>query len=66
MMKWEYRTLVLPATGFLLGGKIDAEKLTNRLNELGDEGWELVSVFDTNMLEGKTRDVFALLKRPAG
>ena len=56
-------TLMLPATGFMLGGKIDAQKLTDRLNQLGGEGWELVSIFDTNMLQGKTRDVFALLKR---
>lgn len=62
-MKWDYMTLVLPS-GFLLGGKIDAQKVTDRLNELGNERWELVSVFDTNMIEGKTRDVYAMLKRP--
>jgi len=66
MTKWEYITLMLPSTGLVLGGKIDAQKLTDRLNQLGSEGWELVNVFDTNMLEGKTRDVFALLKRPSG
>ncbi len=66
MTKWEYMTLMLPAQGLILGGKIDAQKLTDRLNQLGNEGWELVSVFDTNMLEGKTRDVLALLKRPSG
>ena len=65
MMKWEYMTLMLQATGFMLGGKIDADQLTERLNKLGSEGWELVSVFDTNMLDGQTRDVFAFLKRPA-
>jgi hypothetical protein len=65
MAKWEYMTLMLPATGLILGGKLDAQKLTDRLNQLGEEGWELVSVFDTNMLEGKTRDVFAILKRPS-
>ena len=63
-MKWEYMTLMLPASGFILGGKIDGQKLTDRLNQLGSEGWELVSVFDTNMLDGKTRDVIAILKRP--
>jgi len=47
-----------------VGGKIDAQALTDRLNKLGGEGWELVSVFGTNMLDGKTRDVFATLKRP--
>ena len=62
-MKWEYMTLMPPATGFILGGKIDGQKLTDRLNQLGGEGWELVSVFDTNMIEGKTRDVIAVLKR---
>ncbi len=62
-MKWEYMTLMLPASGLILGGKIDGQKFTDRLNQLGSEGWELVSVFDTNMLEGKTRDVIAVLKR---
>ena len=55
---------MLPATGLIPGGKIDAQKLTDRLNQLGNESWELVSVFDTNMLDGQTRDVFAVLKRP--
>lgn len=63
-MKWEYMTLMLPATGLIFGGKINAQKLTDCLNDRGSEGWELVSVFDTNMLEGKTRDVVAVLKRP--
>ena len=62
-MKWEYMTLMLPATGFVLGGDIDAQKLTDRLNERGSEGWELVSVFDTTMLDGGTRNVVAILKR---
>ena len=62
-MKWEYMTLMLPASGLTLGGKIDGQKFTDRLNQLGSEEWELVSVFDTNMLEGKTRDVIAMLKR---
>ena len=62
-MRWEYMTLMIPASGWILGGKIDAQKLTDRLNERGSEGWELVSVFDTSMLEGQTREVVAVLKR---
>ena len=65
MMKWEYMTLMLPAKGFLLGGDIDAQELTDRLNKLGSQGWELINVFGTNMLEGQTREVFAVLKRPS-
>jgi hypothetical protein len=63
-MKWEYTMLMLPAKGFFIGGIIDAQKLTDNLNRLGKEGWELVNVFDTNMDRGQTRDVFAVLKRP--
>ncbi len=63
-MKWEYMTIMLPASGWFLGGKIDGQKFTERLNQLGSERWELVSVFNTNMLEGQTRDVIAVLKRP--
>jgi hypothetical protein len=63
-MKWEYMTLVFAATGVFLGGKLNGKQLTDRLNELGEQGWELVSIFDTNMADGQTRDVFAILKRP--
>ncbi len=63
-MKWEYRTVVFHAKGFFAGGKVDGQELNDYLNELGSDGWELVSVFDTNMHEGRTRDVFAILKRP--
>ena len=59
-MVWEYMTVRIGAGGFL--GGWDAEALTARLNELGSEGWELVSMFDTNM-GGRTRDVIAILKR---
>ena len=62
-MKWEYMTLAISAGGFFLGGKIDGQALTDRLNVCGQDGWELVTVFDTNIHQGATRDVFALLKR---
>jgi hypothetical protein len=63
-MKWQYTTLSIPATGFFVGGNVDLGKLSAHLNKLGEVGWELVSVFDTTMMEGKTRDVIAVLKRP--
>ena len=43
-------TVMIPATGLLHGGKIDARGMTDRLNQLGNEG------FDTSMWEGRTRD----------
>ncbi|HKB02455.1 MAG TPA: DUF4177 domain-containing protein [Gemmataceae bacterium] len=63
-MKWEYLTVKFAASGFFLGGKLDGDTFNAKLNELGQEGWELVSVFDTNMSRGQTRDVVAVLKRP--
>ncbi len=46
-MKWEYRTVKVAATGFV-GGKLDENTFTAHLNDLGDQGWELVTAFDTN------------------
>ena len=60
---WEYMTIMLGAGGFF-GGSVSGDTLTEKLNELGANGWELVTAFDTNMLQGRTRDVVAVLKRP--
>ena len=64
-MNWEYTTVMLAATGFL-GGNVDGDALTGKLNELGAQGWELVAMFDTNMAHGRTNEVVAVLKRPRG
>ena len=61
-MTWEYKTVSL-ATGGLLGGKFDPEKLDEVLNDLGAEGWELTSAFDTNQSYGATRDIVAIFRR---
>jgi hypothetical protein len=62
-MRWEYRTIMLRAGGVFFGGAVDGQELTDRLNELGAEGWELTTAFDTAMGHGRTRDVIAVLKR---
>ena len=61
-MSWEYKTIKLEAKG-ILGGKMDVEEVDSKLNEQGRGGWELVTVFDTNMGHGRTRDVIAIFKR---
>jgi len=61
-MKWEYKILKMTTTGFM-GGKFDDKELTDRMNELGRDRWELASAFDTNMGQGATRDVVLLFKR---
>jgi hypothetical protein len=62
MVRWEYKTLKLGTKGFL-GGKLDEVELETKMNELGKDGWELVSAFDTNQSHGETRDVIVMFKR---
>ena len=62
-MKWEYRTLKLDTTKYVFGSDLDATKLDHFMNQLGEEGWELVTAFDTNVGSGQTKDVVAVFKR---
>jgi hypothetical protein len=66
MQRWAYATVMFePGGNWSGGGKLDSDAFNAKLNEYGAEGWELVSVFDTNRGEGATRNVFAVFKRPA-
>ena len=62
MKKFEYTLLDVPAKGWF-GGKVDFESLTQKLNELGNKGWEVVSSTDTNLWEGASRGTLIILKR---
>lgn len=62
-MIWEYKTLKTPATGGLLGGKFDETVLDLKLNEMGEQRWELVAAFTTNQGYGQSRDLVAIFKR---
>ena len=55
-MKWEYKTVKLGTAGFL-SGKVDEVRLDRLMNELGDQGWELVLGLDTNEIYGKSNEV---------
>ena len=61
-MKWEYNTVKIDPAG----GKFDENTFKRLLNELGQQGWELVNTFDTNQKYGASRHVIAILKRPIG
>jgi Domain of unknown function (DUF4177) len=66
-MGWEYKSVVFNfgAEAFISqGGLFNEVKFQHELNRLGWEGWELVSVFDTNMVQGGTRFIVAAFKRP--
>ena len=51
-MKFEYKLVHHKAKGFL-GGKVDIDKMTEEYNTYGEDGWELVSVMDTNKSHGE-------------
>lgn len=62
MDKWEYKSVKIETTGFF-GGKVDTDTFDRAANELGEEGWEMISCFDTNSSEGASRYVIAVFKR---
>jgi hypothetical protein len=63
MNKWEYKTVKVSAKGWFVGGILDENEFNSLLNSLGQDGWELVSTFDTNMIQGQSKEIIAVLKR---
>jgi hypothetical protein len=62
MKKYEYKVLDIPVKGFF-GGKVDFKAVSKQLNDLGEEGWEVVTMQDINMYEGGSRKIVIILKR---
>lgn len=60
--KFEYKTLKTKEKGFW-SGKVDTDELELYLNQLGQEGWELTSTFETNTYQGGTNEIVFLFKR---
>ena len=67
-MRWQYRTVGFSIPRgffpFQAGGQVEDEELTRELNQLGKDGWELVSAFGTNYEGGSTNTIVCILKRP--
>ncbi|MBT5613124.1 MAG: DUF4177 domain-containing protein [Lentisphaerae bacterium] len=64
-MVWEYRTIKIDAKGWFVGGKVDEQSLDQSMNDLGRDGWELVTALDTNTEGGASRHILAIFKRHA-
>ena len=66
MMNWEYK--VIPVKTRIHSNRLEGsskpviEDVQNDLNDLGKEGWELVSVQDVSLTDGR-RFTVAYLKR---
>lgn len=63
MSKWEYKTVKIPATGWVIGGEIDERALDDEMNRLGADGWEMVLSTHTNQMLGASRNVLVMFKR---
>lgn len=61
MKRFEYMTFNIAAN--IWSSKIDEQELTDQLNQLGQQGWELVSASDLNWAQGATRGLIMILKR---
>ena len=62
MDQFEYKSIFTDAEG-VFGGRINQEYMDWQLNELGDQGWELVSTFASNQVGGNTRWIVSVFKR---
>jgi hypothetical protein len=62
MEKWEYTSFKIKTKGFS-GGILDIDDFDAKLNEFGEQGWELISCISTNMGQGATREIVAVFKR---
>ena len=61
--RWEYHVLSLDTRG-VFGATVDIQSLYTRLNELGGEGWEVVSSSPITAGQGYAQEVLFVLKRP--
>ena len=61
--RWEYRTVKLDDESWVQR-VIDFEALDAKLNQIGQEGWELVNVIYVKESDWRTDSVIAFLKRP--
>ncbi len=62
-MKWEYQTVKLNVRG-TWGIKFDVDEVQNFTNDLGAQGWELVSAFAVNEGAGYSKEIVFIFKRP--
>jgi len=62
MDQYEYKTVFTDAKG-VWGGKVDGLAFQNELNDLGLQGWELVSTVAAAQSYGSTRWVISIFKR---
>ena len=62
MKKFEYRTKIIDAKG-MWGGKVNLSEFDKTINEMGNDGWEMVTTTASNEAYGSTRYIICIFKR---
>jgi hypothetical protein len=62
--KFEYATVMFETKSMFRSPSLDGSAFDKKLDEYGQEGWELVSTFTMNRYDGDTSAVVAVFKRP--
>ncbi|MBX3253252.1 MAG: DUF4177 domain-containing protein [Chitinophagaceae bacterium] len=65
MKRFEYKTVVIERkkSMFKIGVNFNLDEIDKVLNEMGNKGWELVTVEDKNEGYGDTKSFFYTFKR---
>ncbi len=61
MTRWEYHIINIRSENYRLDPNAVVE-----LNELGGQGWELISITSVNFKSGATDNIAMVFKRPMG
>ncbi|MEM6455980.1 MAG: DUF4177 domain-containing protein [Acidobacteriota bacterium] len=59
MIRWEYKIINIRSEQYRLD-----PNAAGRMNDLGDEGWELVGLTSVNFKTGATDNIAMVFKRP--
>jgi len=62
MKRFEYETIIFDPKG-VLGGKVDSTMFDQTLNNMGNQGWELINMVASNASYGITRHIVCVFKR---
>ncbi|MFK7774202.1 MAG: DUF4177 domain-containing protein [Saprospiraceae bacterium] len=63
MQKFEYKTIKMKPKRSGFSQKLEDEELVEEMNELGREGWELITSID-NKTGGTSMSIVLIFKRP--
>ena len=62
MDKFEYKVVTYDTHGFF-GGSVEENQIENQLNQLGNDGWEMVGCTSSNQSYGATKSIVCIFKR---